>query len=46
MDNEKYAQVTFNFEVSEVDPYDAESIGMQGSFRGITSRFKNGIYKD
>lgn len=42
----RYAQCTLNFEVYEVDPFDAESVGQLGSFRGITSQFKNGIYKD
>lgn len=43
--NNKYAQVTIGFTVSEVDPYDAESVQTQGSFRGLTRTFKNGIYK-
>jgi len=42
----RYAQCTLNFEVYEVDPFDAESVSQLGSFRGITSQFKNGIYKD
>lgn len=45
LDNGKYAQVSITFDVSEIDPYDAESIGRLGSFRGITSQFKDGIYK-
>jgi len=36
-DNEsKYAQVTIGFSVSEVDPYDADSVGRLGGFRGLT----------
>jgi hypothetical protein len=36
-DNEsKYAQVTISFSVSEVDPYDADSVGRLGGFRGLT----------
>lgn len=42
----RYAQCTLNFEVYEVDLFDAESVAQLGSFRGITSQFKNGIYKD
>lgn len=42
----RYAQCTLNFEVYEVDPFDAESVSQLGSFRGITQQFKNGIYKD
>lgn len=44
LENNKYAQVTISFTVSEVDPYDAESVQEQGSFRGLTRSFKNGIY--
>lgn len=44
--NNKYAQVSITFSVSEVDPYDADSVVKDGSFRGIfESRFKGGIYK-
>jgi|GEM_PF-2585950 hypothetical protein len=42
--NNKYAQVQVVFTVTEVDPYDAESIQQYGSFRGLTRTFKNGIY--
>lgn len=42
--NNKYAQVQVTFTVTEVDPYDAESIQQYGSFRGLTRTFKNGIY--
>lgn len=44
LDNGKYASVTVAFTVSEVDPYDAESVSQLGSFRGLTRTFKNGIY--
>lgn len=46
MVGDRYAQCTLHFEVFEVDPFDAESVSQLGSFRGITSQFKNGIYKD
>lgn len=46
LDNNKYALVTVGFTVSEIDPYDAESIKEQGSFRGMTRTFKSGIYKE
>lgn len=39
----KYAQVSVAFTVTEVDPYDAKSVATNGSFRGLTSTFKNGI---
>lgn len=36
----KYAQVSISFTVSETTPYDAESVGRLGSFRGLTSGLK------
>lgn len=42
----RYAQCNLNFQVFEIEPFDAESVSQLGSFRGITSQFKNGIYKD
>lgn len=46
LNNDKYAVVNVGFSVSEVDPYDAETVLQQGSFRGFTRTFKNGIYND
>ncbi len=43
LNDERYAMATINFEVYEIDPYDAVSIGKQGSFRGITSIFEKGL---
>ena len=43
--NNKYAQVQIAFNVSEVDPYDAESIITQGSFRGISKTLERRLYK-
>lgn len=37
LSNNKYAQVKISFRVSEVQPYDADSVGALGSFRGLTS---------
>lgn len=37
LSNNKYAQVTLSFAVSETQPYDADNVGMLGSFRGLTS---------
>lgn len=45
LDNGKYAKVTVTIPVTEVDPYDAPTVAMKGGFRGITSTFKNGIFK-
>lgn len=46
LSNNKYAVVSINFNVLEVDPYDADSVSQLGSFRGLTRTFKNGIYKE
>ena len=41
LNNNKYAQVSISFKVSEVDPMDAKSIAQVGSFRNISKSFKN-----
>lgn len=35
LEGDKYAQVTVTFTVSEIDPYDAETVMLEGSFRGL-----------
>ena len=45
LDNGKYAKVQLSLTITEVDPYDAPTVAMVGSFRGVTSTFKNGIFK-
>ena len=45
LNNNKYALVDVNFNIYETDPYDADSILADGSFRGVTRSFKDGIYK-
>ncbi len=42
LSNGQYATVAISFSVSEIDPYDAETVAQLGSFRGITSAFKGG----
>ena len=42
----KYALVDVTFTVSEVEPYEADYVAQQGSFRGLLRTFKNGVYKD
>lgn len=44
-DNRKYAIVQIGFTVTEIDPYDATTVANEGSFRGLTRTFKNGIWK-
>ncbi|MCK9470211.1 MAG: hypothetical protein M0Q88_00465 [Bacilli bacterium] len=41
--NNKYAQATISFTVSEIQPYDADSVGKLGSLRGITSDIEKKI---
>ena len=40
--NGKYAMISISFTVYETEPYDAKLVSQMGSFRGITSAFKNG----
>lgn len=42
----KYALIDVTFTVSEVEPYEADYVAQQGSFRGLLKTFKNGVYKD
>lgn len=44
LDNNKYSFATLNFVVYETTPFDAETVAEQGSYRGVTAQFKNGIY--
>lgn len=37
LSNNKYAEVSITFTVSEIQPYDADSVGQLGSLRGITA---------
>lgn len=39
--NNKYAQVGISFRVSEIQPYDADSVGLLGSYRGFDSDLQN-----
>jgi len=41
LDDNRYAQCNLNFTVYEVEPYDAVSVGKEGSFRGITQTFRD-----
>lgn len=46
MSNNKYATMSVSFSVYEVDPFDAKIVSEEGSFRGITSTFKSGIFAE
>ena len=42
--NNKYAWAHVNFTICETDPYSADDVVADGSFRGISKTFKDGIY--
>ena len=46
LSNGKYAQVTIAFSVSEVDPYDANTVAEKGSFRGMTKTNTLKLFKE
>lgn len=50
LSNGKYAQISLGLDIAEIDPYDADSIYTNGSFRGVVGVFKNsgkmGIFKE
>jgi len=43
LSNNKYAEVSIQFTVSEIQPFDADSVGQLGSLRGITSDIANKV---
>lgn len=45
LQNGKYAQITIQFTISEVDPYDAETVVNQGSIRGLSRTLERNLYK-
>lgn len=42
---EKYAHVSVSFTVSEIDPFDAQSVMNSGSFRGIDTTLERNFWK-
>lgn len=42
---DKYACVEFQFSISEVDPYSAEMVVVNGSFRGLSSTLEKGLFR-
>lgn len=42
---DKYALVTIEFSMSEVDPYDADTVMTVGGFRGLSTDLERRIYK-
>lgn len=45
LQNGKYAQMGINFNVVEVDPYDAETVVNQGQMRGLSTTLERNLYK-
>lgn len=45
MVGKKYADIGIQFSVSEVDPYDAETVANMGSFRGLSRTLERSMYK-
>ena len=45
LENNKYALVQISFSISEVDPYDAQTVARQGSFRGLNRTLERRLYK-
>lgn len=43
--NNKYARVDVSFQVTEVDPYDADTVVQQGSFRGLNKTLERQVFK-
>lgn len=43
--NNKYALVTVSFTVMEVDPYDADTVALEGGFRGIRTTLESRLFK-
>ena len=45
LQNDKYAHVTLSFNVEEVEPFDAQQVVTQGSFRGIDTTLERNFWK-
>ena len=44
LENNKYALVTVNFSIHEVDPYDADVVALEGGFRGIRTSLESKLF--
>ena len=45
LNNNKYAVATVSFSVHEVDPYDADTVMVEGGFRGIRKTLESNMFK-
>lgn len=44
LSNNKYALVTVSFTIHEVDPYDADTVALEGGFRGIRTTLESKLF--
>ena len=44
LSNNKYAVVTVSFTINEVDPYDADTVALEGGFRGIRTSLESKLF--
>ena len=42
---DKYALVDISFNISEIDPYDADTVMQAGSFRGLNTTLESKLFK-
>lgn len=45
LSNGKYAVIDLSFAISEIDPYDAETVVSTGSFRGLSTTLERNLWK-
>lgn len=43
--NDKYAIVNVDFQIAEIDPYDADTVLRSGSFRGLNTDLERNVWK-
>lgn len=44
LENNKYALVTITFTIHEVDPYDADTVALEGGFRGLRTSLESKLF--
>ena len=43
--NDKYSQVGISFGIQEIDPYDADTVMLAGSYRGLSTTLERNLWK-
>ena len=43
--NDKYALIDVSFTVTEIEPYDANSVALNGSYRGLSTSLDGIVWK-